>query len=235
MKLIIFGPPGSGKGTYSSRLREKFGLIKISTGDIFREEVKNKTLLGNKIEGYLKEGKLIPDEIVIAVVNQRICTLENFILDGYPRTVEQAKALDEVTKIDAIIKINAHEDILIEKISARRICSNPKCDGNYNIADIHKVINGIEYILPPLLPKEDMKCDKCGSQLVQRDDDKPEVIKERLKVYEQQSKPVIDYYRNKKDKLPFLEVWMNRPPNEITEQIVEKLTVLGIAKRLISL
>ena len=231
MKLIIFGPPGSGKGTYSSRLRDKFGLVKISTGDIFREEVKNKTVLGSKIESYLREGKLIPDEIVISVVNQRVCALENFILDGYPRTVEQANALDEVTKIDAIIKINAHEEVLIEKISARRICSNPGCDGNYNIADIHKVIDGIEYILPPILPKEDMKCDKCGSQLVQRDDDRPEVIRERLKVYEQQSKPVIGYYKNKKGKVPFLEVWMNRPPEEITEQIIKNLSTLGLVRK----
>jgi len=231
MKLIIFGPPGSGKGTYSSRLRDKFDLVKISTGDIFREEVKNKTILGSKIEGYLREGKLIPDEIVISVVNQRVCALGNFILDGYPRTVEQAKALDEVTKIDAIININAHEEVLIEKISARRICSNPKCDGNYNIADIHKVVGGVEYILPPILPKEDMRCDKCGSQLVQRDDDRPEVIRERLKVYEQQSKPVIDYYKNKEGKVPFLEVWMNRPPEEITEQIIKNLRALGLARK----
>jgi adenylate kinase len=231
MKLIIFGPPGSGKGTYSSRLRDKFGLVKISTGDIFREEVKNKTILGSKIESYLREGKLIPDEIVISVVNQRVRALENFILDGYPRTVEQAKALDEITKIDAIININAHEEVLIEKISARRICSNPKCDGNYNIADIHKVIGGIEYILPPILPKEDMKCDKCGSQLIQRDDDRPEVIRERLKVYEQQSKPVIDHYKNKEDKVPFLEIWMNRPPEEITEQIIKSLRALGLARK----
>jgi adenylate kinase len=231
MKLIIFGPPGSGKGTYSSRLRDKFDLVKISTGDIFREEVKNKTILGSKIESYLREGKLIPDEIVISVVNQRVRALENFILDGYPRTVEQAKALDEITKIDAIININAHEEVLIEKISARRICSNPKCDGNYNIADIHKVIGGIEYILPPILPKEDMKCDKCGSQLIQRDDDRPEVIRERLKVYEQQSKPVIDHYKNKEDKVPFLEIWMNRPPEEITEQIIKSLRALGLARK----
>lgn len=228
MKLIIFGPPGSGKGTYSSRLRDKFGLIKISTGDIFREEVKNNTTLGKRIENYLKEGKLIPDDLVITVINQRIRFLNNFILDGYPRTVDQAKALDEVAKIDAIIKINAHEEILVEKISARRICSNPKCDGNYNIADIHRVIDDVEYILPPLLPKIDMKCDKCGSPLIQRDDDKPEVIKARLKVYEQQSKPVIEYYKNKKDKVPFIEVWMNRPPEEIVDQIVKNLIPLGL-------
>lgn len=227
MKLIIFGPPGSGKGTYSMRLKERYGLEKISTGDIFREEIKKGTELGKRIENYLKEGKLVPDETVIEVVKRKLEGLDNFILDGFPRTVEQAKALDEITKIDAIIKINAHKEILIEKISARRICSNPKCDGNYNIADIKKVIEGIEYILPPLLPKNDMKCDKCGSQLIQRDDDRPEVIKERLKVYEQQSKPVIEYYL-KKGTVPFIEIWMNRPPEEVVEKIVKALEQMNI-------
>ncbi|MGC8993401.1 MAG: adenylate kinase family protein [Candidatus Aenigmatarchaeota archaeon] len=229
MKLIIFGPPGSGKGTYSSRLKEIFGLEKISTGDIFREEIKKGSELGKKVENYLKEGKLVPDEIVIEVVKEKIKNLDNFILDGFPRTVEQAKALDKMAKIDAIIKINAHEEILIEKISGRRICSNPKCDGNYNVADIHKIIDGIEYILPPLLPKEDMKCDKCGSPLIQRDDDKPEVVRQRLKVYEEQSKPVLEYYKRKrKNKIPMIEIWMNRPPEQVVQKIVEELKkILG--------
>ncbi|MBC7092324.1 MAG: nucleoside monophosphate kinase, partial [Nitrososphaeria archaeon] len=175
----------------------------------------------------LREGKLVPDETVIEVVKRKLEGLDNFILDGFPRTVEQARALDKITKVDAIIKINAHKEILIEKISARRICSNPKCDGNYNIADIKKVIEGIEYILPPLLPKNDMKCDKCGSPLIQRDDDRPEVIEERLKVYEHQSKPVIEYYQ-KKGTVPFIEVWMNRPPEEVVERIVKALEQMNI-------
>ena len=231
MKLIIFGPPGSGKGTYSSRLKERFGLEKISTGDIFREEVKKGSELGKLVEEYLKKGELVPDKIVIKVVRERIKNCDNFILDGFPRTVKQAKALDRMTKIDAIIKINAHEEILIEKICGRRVCSNPKCDGNYNVADIRKTIEGIEYILPPLLPKDDMKCDKCGSPLIQRDDDKPEIAKERLRIYEEQSKPVLEYYRRKrKNKVPFIEVWMNRPPEEIVEKIIEGLKSLGLVR-----
>ncbi|MCX8190840.1 MAG: nucleoside monophosphate kinase [Candidatus Aenigmarchaeota archaeon] len=229
MKLIIFGPPGSGKGTYSSKLKEKFGLEKISTGDIFREEIKKGSELGKKVEKYLREGKLVPDDIVIEVVREKIKNLEKFILDGFPRTVDQAKALDSMVNIDAIIKINAHPEILVEKISARRICSNPKCDGNYNVADIHKVIDGVEYILPPLLPKNDMKCDKCGSPLIQRDDDKPSVIMDRLKVYEEQTKPVIDYYLKKK-KPPFIEIWMSRPPEQVVEKIVEGLRKLNLVK-----
>ncbi len=229
MKLIIFGPPGSGKGTYSSRLKEKFGLEKISTGDILRDEIKKGSELGRKVEEYLKRGELVPDDIIIEIVKERLKNVENFILDGFPRTVKQAEELDKMTKIDAIIKINAHEEILVEKISARRICSNPKCDGNYNIANIHKTIDGIEYILPPLLPKEDMKCDKCSSPLVQRDDDKPEVVKERLRIYEEQSKPVIEYYK-RKNTIPFVEIWMNRPPEEVIEKIVEGLRKLEIVK-----
>lgn len=225
-KLIIFGPPGSGKGTYSSRLREIFNLEKISTGDIFREEIKKRSKLGKEIERFVKEGRLVPDEIVIEVVNEKIKNLTNFILDGYPRTIEQAEALDKVTKMDAIIKINVHDEILIEKIAGRRICSNPECASIYNIADIKKTIEGITYVLPPILPKNDMKCDKCGSPLIQREDDRSEVIRERLKVYEKQSKPVLEHYR--KSGLQFIEVWMNRPLEEIVEKIVKEINKLGI-------
>lgn len=227
MKLIIFGPPGSGKGTYSTGLKARFGLEKISTGDIFREEIKKSTGLGKRIENYLREGKLVPDDIVIEVVALKLKSSVNYILDGYPRTMRQAKALDEIAKFDAIIDINVHEDILLEKITARRICSNPKCDGNYNIADIHRIIGGTEYILPPILPKDDMKCDICGSPLVQREDDKPEVIKDRLKVYQSQSKPVIEYYR-RKGKIPFIVVWMNRAPEAIVDEIAGKLKTINI-------
>lgn len=229
MKLIIFGPPGAGKGTYSIRLKEKFGLEKVSTGDIFREEIKKSSELGKKIESLLKEGKLVSDDIVIEVIKKKLKNLNNFILDGFPRTIEQAKALDKITKIDAIIKINASNEILIEKISARRICSNPKCDGNYNIADIKKTINDVTYILPPLLPRDDMRCDKCGSPLIQRDDDNPKTIEERLKIYENQSKPIIEYYNSKKkNKVHFIEIWMNRPPEEIVQKIIEGLNALKI-------
>ncbi|MEM3404408.1 MAG: nucleoside monophosphate kinase [Nitrososphaeria archaeon] len=229
MKLIIFGPPGSGKGTYSIRLKERYGLEKISTGDIFREEIKSGTVLGKEIEHFLKEGKLVPDEVVIKVVKNKLKNLDNFILDGYPRTVEQAKALDEITKIDAIIRINAHKEILIEKISARRICSNPKCDGNYNIADIRKTVNGVDYLLPPLLPKNDLVCDKCGSPLIQREDDNLKTIEERLKIYENQSRPVLDYYKSKgAGRVPIIDIWMSRPPEITVEKIIESLNQLKI-------
>ncbi len=227
MKLIIFGPPGSGKGTYSSRLKEIFGVEKIATGDIFREEIKKGSELGKKVEKYVKEGKLVPDEIVIEVVKERIKGLEKFILDGFPRTVNQAKELLKLTKIDAIIKLNIHEEILVEKMLGRRICSNPKCDGNYNIANIHKVVEGIEYYLPALLPKNDMICDKCGSPLIQRDDDKEEIIRQRIKVYEEQTKPVLEFFK-RETKIPIVEIWVNRPVEEIVNRLIEELKKLKI-------
>ncbi len=234
MRLILFGPPGVGKGTQAQILSQKLNIPHISTGDILREAVKNQTELGLKAKSFMDKGELVPDDVMIGIIKEVLSSercKNGFILDGFPRTVNQAKALDKMIKIDAIIKINAHPEVLIEKISGRRICSNPKCDGNYNIADIHKTIDGIEYILPPLLPKEYMKCDKCGSPLVQREDDKPEVVKERLRIYEEQSKPVLEYYKRKrKNKVPFVEVWMNRPPEIIVEKIIEGLKNLGLVK-----
>jgi adenylate kinase len=223
MRLIIFGPPGSGKGSCSSRLK-KIGIEKISTGDLFRASIKRDDELGKKVKKYVTSGQLVPDEIVISVVKERIKELDDFILDGFPRTIKQAKALDSMTKIDAIILIKAHDEILIEKALARRICSNPECDGNYNVAKINKVIDGVEYNLPPLLPKDDMKCDKCGSRLIKRKDDELDIIKERLKIYYEQTKPIIDYY--KKKKIPFIEIWMNRPPDTMTEKIIEEIKKL---------
>jgi len=225
VNLIIFGPPGAGKGTYSFRLQRLIGITKISTGDIFREEVKKGTELGKKVKPYLDAGQLVPDEIVIEIVKEAIkkASPKGFILDGFPRTVEQAKALEKIAKIDAIINLIVPDEIIIEKMSARRICKN--CGEIYNIADIHKVIDGVEYILPPMLPKNDMKCDRCGGELIQRDDDKPEVIKQRLEVYKKQSKPVLDYYRGK---VPFIDIHVNRGPEIMVKVIIDKLKEAGL-------
>jgi adenylate kinase len=226
MNLIIFGPPGSGKGTYAARLQERLGVKKISTGDICREIAKQPTELGRTIAGILEKGELVPDEIIIGIVRERLeqAGWRNFILDGFPRTLEQARALEGLARIDAVILIKAHEQILVEKISARRICSNPRCDGNYNLADIRKTVGGVSYLLPPILPKKRMICDKCGSPLYQREDDKPEVVRKRLEVYERRSKPVLEYYRKE---VPFVEVWMNRPPEQVVSKIIEGLRALG--------
>jgi adenylate kinase len=225
MNLIIFGPPGSGKGTYSTRLAHNVGIAKISTGDIFRDLAKREDDLGKQVTEIMRHGGLISDEIVLGILNDRLSkpdTRTGFVLDGFPRTVGQAKSLDSIARIDAIINIIASKEVLIEKISARRICSNSACDGNYNLADVRRVIDGTEYVLPALLPKRENVCDICGSRLLQRDDDNREVILSRLQVFERQTKPLLNFY---KGRTPFINVQMNKPP----EQIVDEITA-GIRK-----
>ena len=194
MRLIFFGPPGCGKGTYASRIGPKLGILQISTGDIFREAIASGSELGKKAGSYVKEGNLVPDEIVIGIIKERIeqedCR-NGFILDGYPRTIEQAKALEQVTDIDLVINFILPEEIIIEKTLARRICE--KCGAVYNVADIKK--HDIE--MPPLLPKKEGVCDKCGGKIIQRKDDNEKTIRDRLEVYRKQSEPLIEYYRNK--------------------------------------
>lgn len=228
MNLIIFGPPGSGKGTYSSSLQERLGIVWISTGNIFREIAKEKTEMGKKLIEIMTGGDLVPDKITIPIVEENIQKLENkdFIIDGFPRTVHQAEVLDTITRIDAVINLLIPEEILVEKISARRICK--KCDGNYNIADIHKRIDSIEYVLPAILPKKEGICNKCGGGLYRRKDDEPEIIRKRLAVYNVQSKPVIDYYRKR---VPFIEIHVNRPFQEILQRILEGLKKLSTVSK----
>jgi adenylate kinase len=221
MRLIILGPPGSGKGTYSTHLAHNLGIAKISTGDIFRDLAKRRDNIGKQVTEIMERGELVPDEIVLRIFKERISqpdTRTGFILDGFPRTVVQAIDLDSIAKIDGVINIIAPEEILIEKISARRTCSNRTCDGNYNIADIRKSIDGIEYVLPALLPKRENVCDICGSPLYQRSDDKRQVILSRLQVYERQTKPLLDYY---KGRAPFIDVHMNKPPEQVVEKIMD--------------
>lgn len=226
MRIIILGPPGSGKGTCSARLAHNVGIAKVSTGDIFRDLAKRKDDLGKQVTEIMRRGELLPDEIVLRILKERLSqpdTRKGFILDGFPRTVAQAEDLDNIATLDAIINIIAPEEILIEKISARRICSNSACDGNYNIADIRKFIDGIEYVLPALLPKREYICDICGSPLYQRDDDTREVILSRLQVYERQTKPLLDYY---KGRAPFIEVYMSKPPEQVVEEIMDGIRKL---------
>jgi len=189
MIFILLGPPGAGKGTYSQRLIEKFKVPQISTGDILRDSVKKRTELGKKAKEYMDNGLLVPDELIIEIVEDRIKADDcknGFLLDGFPRTVEQANALEFLLnknklKLDAVINIIVKNDVLFKRLTGRRLCKN--CGANYNI-----------YTLPP--QKEGI-CDKCGGELYQRDDDKPETIEKRLVVYEKQTKPLIDYYKKK--------------------------------------
>jgi len=211
MKLIIFGPPGSGKGTYASRLQAKLGVDVIATGDLMREIMKQDTPLGRKVKGYVEKGQLVPDEVVIEVLKQRIKTsasTKGFILDGFPRTLDQAKALENLVDIDAVIQLTVPDKIIIERLSSRRICRN--CGEVYNI----------RY----LKPKTEGICDKCGGQLYQRSDDTPNVIKDRIAVYEKQTQPILKHYGSKKIRFTeFKTDSIDMPPEIAVENILKQL------------
>ena len=217
MNAIIFGAPGSGKGTYASRLQSKLGVDVIAMGDIFREIMKEDSQMGKKVKGYVEKGLLVPDNIVMKVLKQRLTKIpkgKGFILDGYPRTVEQAKALEKIAKIDVIILLLVPDWIIIERLSTRRICKN--CGTVYNIRF--------------LKPKVDMICDKCGGPLYQRSDDNPEVIKKRIQVYEEQTRPILQLFREKT--VPFVVAncdTLETPPENMVEEIVKDLRKLKLA------
>jgi len=226
MNLFIFGPPGSGKGTYASRLAPKLGITLIVMGDVFRKLLKEDTPIGREVKKIYDAGGLQSDELTIKIFKNEIEKPEakkGFIVDGFPRTIEQAKTLIELVDADLIINLIMPEKILIEKITARRVCKN--CGDIYNVADIHETIDGVEYILPPMNPKKAGICDKCSGELIQRNDDKPETVKERLKVYEKQSKPVIKYL---KGKVKFLDIKVTRGPEITVEKIVNEIKKMGI-------
>ena len=211
MKAIMFGAPGAGKGTYASRLQQKLGVEAIATGDIFRELIKENSELGRKVKGYVEKGLLVPDEVVVEVLKQRLGKIpkeKGFILDGYPRTLEQAKTLEAITKIDVILLLDVPDWIIIERLSSRRICRN--CGAVYNIRF--------------LKPKVERVCDKCGGPLYQRSDDNPEVIKKRLQVYQEQTKPLLKYFKEKK--VPFVvskTTSLDQPPEPIVDKMIEEL------------
>jgi adenylate kinase len=210
MRLVIFGPQGSGKGTYASRISPVYKIPHISTGDIFRENIKNHTELGKKVESFVKNGLLVPDEVTIAILKERISrpdAKKGFILDGFPRTKSQAEALEKITKLDAVINLIVPEWIILERLAYRVSCEN--CQTIYN--------------LKTLKPKKEGICDKCGGKLIQRKDDTPEAIKLRLKAYREMSEPLIDYYKKKglaiDNKVDKLEI----PPEEVVAGILKKL------------
>lgn len=183
MNIVLLGPPGVGKGTAAGILSGKYGIPHISTGNMLREAVAKGASLGKKAQEFMDAGKLVPDELVTEMVKERVAQPDckpGFILDGYPRTSAQAKALQEFAAIDAVLDFTAPFKAIVERLSGRRTCR--KCSATYHI----------EYSPP----KKEGLCDKCGGELYQRSDEKPGIITERLKVYEEQNKPLIDYYRN---------------------------------------
>lgn len=184
MRIILIGPPGAGKGTYARYFSKKYCIPHISTGDIFRAEVAKGTELGKKIKDLLDRGELVPDEIVIEVVRKRLQepdTKNGFILDGFPRTINQAEALDTITRIDAAIHIYITMEEAVRRLSNRYIC--PKCGRVYNL------------LFNP--PKNDLICDDDGTKLIRRSDDEPEVIRRRYRIYYETFQPIIEYYKRK--------------------------------------
>ncbi|HDJ29490.1 MAG TPA: adenylate kinase [Candidatus Acetothermia bacterium] len=180
-KIILLGPPGAGKGTQAKRIVEKTGLLHLSTGDILRDEVARGTELGKQAKAYMDRGDLVPDELIIGMIRGRIENADGFILDGFPRTVAQAEALEQITPVDVVIDIELERDEVIRRLSSRRVCRN--CGKIYNL------------ISNP--PKLDGKCDACGGELYQRDDDRPEVIENRYDVYTSSTAPLIEFYRSR--------------------------------------
>ncbi|MEM4397483.1 MAG: adenylate kinase [Candidatus Woesearchaeota archaeon] len=181
MNIIFLGAPGTGKGTQARLLSEELKIPHISTGDIFRENIKNQTELGKKASEFINKGLLVPDEITNEMIKERLKKEDcknGFILDGYPRTIAQADFLKKITRIDKIINFELDDDEIIKRISGRRTCLN--CNSVYNIYSAK--------------PKKENICDKCGFELKQRDDEKPEVVKKRLEVYREQTKPLLNYY-----------------------------------------
>ncbi len=186
MKLILLGPPGVGKGTQANLLEKKFQIPKISTGDILRSEIQSQSVLGKKAQQFIHDGKLVPDEIVVGIIKQRLQKPDcnpGFILDGFPRTLPQAEALKKITSIDHIIYLKVEKEELIRRLEGRRTCS--RCAKMYHIT-----------FTPP---KKESVCDECGGDLIQRKDDHRETISKRFQEYDHLTKPLLDYYKKQKN------------------------------------
>jgi len=209
MKIVILGCPGAGKGTQAKILCEKYGLAHIATGDIFRAEIGAKTPLGETVADYLRNGTLVPDDVVVKMVANKLdgsAAKGGFVLDGFPRTLEQAQALDEYLKkagqqIDLVIYINMDENEVLRRLTNRRSCI--KCGALYN--------------LMTKAPKTEGKCDLCGGDVIQREDDAEATVKKRLMVYNDLTAPLIAYYRSE---TAFHEVDGSRPIEEVTQNLI---------------
>ena len=186
LRTILLGPPGAGKGTQAVKIVEKYGVPHISTGDIFRENIKNGTELGKKAQEYMNRGELVPDDLVIDLATSRLLEpdcAEGFLLDGFPRTVYQAEKLDEFlaahdSKIDVVLDIAVEKEELITRLTGRRVCKT--CGASFHVVSVP--------------PKQEGVCDFCGGELIQRADDNLETVTNRIEVYEAQTMPLIDYY-----------------------------------------
>lgn len=218
MTIIMLGAPGTGKGTVASILEEKLGIPQVSTGDIFRKHMKEKTELGIIADKYISKGQLVPDDLTIEIVKDRLKeedVQKGIILDGFPRTVKQAEELDKILekenkKVDIVINLVTPEEEIIERIVNRRVCSNQECKTVYNI------------VLNP--PKKEGICDKCGHELVQRKDDNIETVKSRLDSYFKVTSPLVEYYEQKGNLYSAtVSKEINKLGKDVAEDIVEYL------------
>lgn len=219
MIIIMLGAQGTGKGTVAGIMSEKLGIPQISTGDIFRKNISEKTELGIEAEKYISKGNLVPDEITVPMVEDRLTwddAKNGAILDGFPRTIEQAEKLDEILSksgksVELVVNLVTPKDEIIDRMLTRRVCTNQDCKATYNIK------------LNP--PKVEGICDKCGSTLKQRDDDSdPEAIKRRLEIYEEKTSPLVNYYEEKGVlKTEEVSISINRMGKDVAEDVVEFL------------
>ena len=179
--IVLLGPPGSGKGTQGEKLSEELGYVRLSTGDMLREAVRNQTELGKKAKEFMDAGALVPNDLIIGLMKEKIAQAKGgVILDGFPRTVEQAEALDSELNIDLALNFDVADEVLVSRLTQRRSCPNPSCNAVYHLTNNP--------------PKKEGVCDKCGSELYQRDDDKEETVKKRLDTYHKNTEPLIGYY-----------------------------------------
>lgn len=195
IRIALLGAPGAGKGTYSRPIGNHLDIPFISTGDLVRAEIKEKTAIGEQIKKISQEGKLAGDDIMLTLLKNRLSKPDcrkGFLLDGFPRRVTQANLLASICDLDLVLNINLLERVLIQKAISRRVCDG--CGKGYNIANI---MDG-EIEMPPLLPKKDGICDECGGKLIQRADDTEAIVRDRLQIYKDETMPLMKYYENKK-------------------------------------
>lgn len=202
--VVLLGPPGAGKGTLASRLAQEFGFLHVSTGDMLREEVARGTPLGQLARGYMSRGELVPDEVILSMVRQRVDAQKGVLFDGFPRTVAQAEGLERFTTVDVVVFLEVERDEVVRRLSSRRVCKD--CGAVYNL------------ITQP--PHQPGKCDRCGGELIQREDDKPEVVARRFEVYMKDSAPLVDYYAKKGI---LRRVRADRSPDEVFREVAELL------------
>jgi len=214
MRLVLFGPPGAGKGTQAKKLKARFGIPQISTGDILREARRKGTELGRKAAEYMDRGELVPDEIILGLVRERLSQMDcrdGFVLDGFPRTIPQAEGLERILEemgkpLDKVVSLAVPDEVIVERLSARRICE--RC--------------GQEYNLKTRPPNKDRVCDLCGGKLIQRPDDVPDTIRERLRVYREKTEPLRNFYLKR-------GLWVEVDGVGDVEEVFERIgRVLGI-------